>query len=239
MERQSLETNQCLLPLICSFFLLLWFIHQSFSTSHLHFVSLFSPLSSPAIFASTLSPSPLHPCVSKDPSTVQHPSPTLLPFALVFAFIYLDRFHLKRNNPLTGSFIQMTSSNPFPAVGWINPAHSLPLTEFITESRIQSVWRQRRGADYYWSFREGEEQIAKKDTRNQGKRKEKKTAVTSGHGQCTELNKNNRSLDMHLHKAIHKAIQVILHTIYFWRECREHWGGKFVFVCTWMRICRV
>ena len=67
------------------------------------------------------------------------PSPTLPPFAPAFTFSYLDRFHLGGNNPLTGSFIRMTSSNPFVAVGWINPAHSLALTEFIMEAQIQSA----------------------------------------------------------------------------------------------------
>lgn len=66
-------------------------------------------------------------------------SPTLLPFAPAFTFIYLDCFHLGGNNPLTGSFIRMTSSNPFVAVGSINPAHSLALTEFIMEAQIQSA----------------------------------------------------------------------------------------------------
>lgn len=64
------------------------------------------------------------------------PFPTLPPSALAFTFIYLDLFHLGGNNPLTGSFIRMTSSNPFVAVGWINPTHSLVLTEFIMEAQI-------------------------------------------------------------------------------------------------------
>lgn len=64
------------------------------------------------------------------------PFPTLPPSALAFTFIYLVLFHLGGSNPLTGSFIRMTSSNPFVAVGWINPAHSLALTEFIMEAQI-------------------------------------------------------------------------------------------------------
>lgn len=74
------------------------------------------------------------------------PSPALPPFALLFTFICLDRFHLGGNNLRAASFIQMTSSNPFFAVGCINPAHSLAPTEFITEAQIQLVSREQRVA---------------------------------------------------------------------------------------------
>lgn len=142
MERRRFETNLYLLSLICPFFCLPWLLHQSFSTSLFHFVSLSSPLSCPPIFPFLVllfisSPfcfqSAIHICL------FNICSPTLPPFALAFTFIYLDRFHLGGNNPLTGSFIRMTSSNPFVAVGWINPAHSLALTEFIMEAQIQSA----------------------------------------------------------------------------------------------------
>lgn len=41
-------------------------------------------------------------------------SAALPPFAPALTFIYLDLFHVGANNPLTGSFIRMTSSNPRP-----------------------------------------------------------------------------------------------------------------------------
>lgn len=50
MERQRFETNLYLLPLIPPFFCLPWLIHQSFSSSLTHPVSLSSPLSCPAFF---------------------------------------------------------------------------------------------------------------------------------------------------------------------------------------------
>lgn len=141
MERHRFETILYLLPLICPFFCLPRFTHQSFSPTLTHFMLLPSPLSCPTIISprasfitsSTCFKSTTHVCLFNIPSQ------TLPPFALAFAFIYLDRFHLGGNNPLTASFIQMTSSNPSVAVGWINPAHSLPLTEFIIEAQIQSL----------------------------------------------------------------------------------------------------
>lgn len=73
-----------------------------------------APLSAPSwSFSSSHAHFCFHICLLKK----KNPSPTLPPFATAFTFIYLDRFHLGGNNPLTGSFIRMTSSNPFVAVG--------------------------------------------------------------------------------------------------------------------------
>lgn len=125
-----------------SFFLV--FLGSSINHFQPHFFTLYLCLLCPALLSfPSKSLSSSHPpfcfqsairiCLFNIPST------TLPPFALAFTFIYLDRFHLGGNNPLTGSFIRMTSSNPFVAVGWINPAHSLALTEFIMEAQIQSA----------------------------------------------------------------------------------------------------
>lgn len=48
-------------------------------------------------------------------------SAALPPFAPALTFIYLDLFHVGANNPLTGSFIRMTSSNPRPAAARLIP----------------------------------------------------------------------------------------------------------------------
>lgn len=84
-------------------------------------VSIFSSVLPHYLFLPGLSLHLIHISVSRAQSTSAFskkiPSPTLPPFALAFTFIYLDRFHLGGNNPLTGSFIRMTSSNPFLAVG--------------------------------------------------------------------------------------------------------------------------
>lgn len=125
----SFETN--LLPLICPFFLLGSLINH-FPPLMLSFyifttTSCCFTVSSTCLFLKNNPRFPFH-----------HPIPTPLPFTLAFEFIYLDLFHLRANNPLTGSFIRMTSSNPFVAVGWINPAYSLALTEFIMKARIHS-----------------------------------------------------------------------------------------------------
>ena len=132
---RGLKPNLYLLPLICPFFCLPWLIHQSFSS-----FTLCLYLLPRYLFPSSLHLN--HLAVARAQSHIclfNIPSPTLPPFAPAFTFIYLDRFHLGGNNPLTGSFIRMTSSNPFVAVGWINPAHSLALTEFIMEAQIQLV----------------------------------------------------------------------------------------------------
>lgn len=142
MERQRFETNLYLFSLICPFFWLPWLIHQSFSTSTFSLCVSISSVLPPTIFPFPLSLPSSHLFVSRAQSTSAFSifrSPALPPFAPAFTFIYLDRFHLGENNPLTGSFIRMTSSNPFVAVGWINPAHSLALTEFIMEAQIQSA----------------------------------------------------------------------------------------------------
>lgn len=66
------------------------------------------------------------------PSTkAKHPlhfQPLLLPLLFLcqtFTFSCLDRLHLGEANPLTASFIRMTSLNPFFDIGCVNPAHSL------------------------------------------------------------------------------------------------------------------
>lgn len=48
-------------------------------------------------------------------------SAALPPFAPALTFIYLDLFHVGANNPLTGSFIWMTSSNPRPPLARLIP----------------------------------------------------------------------------------------------------------------------
>lgn len=50
----------------------------------------------------------------------------LLFLCQTFTFSCLDRLHLGEANPLTASFIRMTSLNPFFDIGCVNPAHSLP-----------------------------------------------------------------------------------------------------------------
>lgn len=98
MERQRLENNSSLLPLICLFFRVPRLIHQS--------------LGAPAHRSRPL-PAPSAPA-----------SAPLPPFAPAFTFIYLGLFHLGGNNPLTASFIRTTSANPPLAVGQILPARA-------------------------------------------------------------------------------------------------------------------
>lgn len=50
----------------------------------------------------------------------------LLFLCQTFIFSCLDRLHLREANPLTASFIRMTSLNPFFDIGCVNPTHSLP-----------------------------------------------------------------------------------------------------------------
>lgn len=142
------------------FYLLLCPVLQSLS---MYFLSSFHP---PGCFNSNT-----HFCFFNPASL------TLPPSALPFTFTYLDRFHLRGNNPLTGSFRQMTSSNPFVAVGWINPVHSLlsPLW------RHKSSWfKESKGVQTTIEKAPGKESdIDSKKTGGEGKEGHRNYLVTS------------------------------------------------------------